>query len=401
MVEQNKEKFYTKKWFTLLSLLLFAPVGIFLLYKYNHFAKKSRIALSTIFGLIFIIAVFTEEEQTTQTVTSNEFESPEIQFNEQKESDTNTEESNSKEDETENTQDQVNKTVKEDPANEDNTQEQPSQTKEVEESTNLNLIDAKVERVIDGDTVKVNINGKEETLRLLLVDTPETVHPNKPVQPFGKEASDFAKETLNGKNVGLEIDVSERDKYGRLLVYLWLDGKMFNEMLLETGLARVAYVYVPNIKYVDQFREIQREAQEKGLGIWSIENYVQEDGFQDVSDNKEESSIQETQNNGSQNDKTVYIVKVDLGDEYFTIANNSDSNISLTGWKMVSIEGNQTYYFPDGFVLKSKTNVAVWSGGKGKHEPPSDLVWTRKNIWNNKGDGGVLFDAQGNEVDRK
>lgn len=142
------------------------------------------------------------------------------------------------------------------------------------------LIPVKIVSVTDGDTMKINLNGKTETVRLLLVDTPEVKHPSKPVQPFGPEASAFAKKMLKeGKEVQIEIDVSERDKYGRLLAYLWVDGKMFNEMLLEKGLARVAYVYPPNIKYVDQFRAIQKKAQTAGVGIWSIENYAQEDGF--------------------------------------------------------------------------------------------------------------------------
>ncbi|MGG3797804.1 thermonuclease family protein [Metabacillus fastidiosus] len=140
-----------------------------------------------------------------------------------------------------------------------------------------NFIDAEVTRVVDGDTMKILVDGKEETVRLLLVDTPETVHPNKEVQPFGPEASKFAKDMLNGKKVQIELDVSERDKYGRLLAYLYIDGKMFNELLLEKGLARVAYIYAPNTKYVDRFYEIQKKAQRKEEGIWSIENYVTED----------------------------------------------------------------------------------------------------------------------------
>ncbi|EKN68653.1 thermonuclease family protein [Schinkia azotoformans] len=136
-----------------------------------------------------------------------------------------------------------------------------------------------VTNVVDGDTLDVMINNKEERIRLLLVDTPETKHPSKPVQPFGPEASKFTKDTLEGKEVTVELDVSERDKYGRLLAYIWIDGKMFNEMLLEKGLARVAYVYAPNTKYVDQFYEIQKKAQKQGIGIWSIENYATEEGF--------------------------------------------------------------------------------------------------------------------------
>ncbi|MEH7011500.1 thermonuclease family protein [Neobacillus niacini] len=144
------------------------------------------------------------------------------------------------------------------------------------------VLPATIVRVVDGDTLNIKVNGREETVRLLLVDTPETVHPDKPVQPFGPEASAFAKETLTpGKQVEIEIDVSERDKYGRLLCYLYADGKMFNELLLEKGLARVAYVYAPNTRYVDQFYNLQKQAQTNEIGIWSIENYATDQGFKD------------------------------------------------------------------------------------------------------------------------
>lgn len=146
-----------------------------------------------------------------------------------------------------------------------------------------NRIEAKVVRVVDGDTMKVSFTeggkAKEETIRLLLVDTPESVDPEKPVQPFALDASNYAKTMLTGKDVQLELDVSERDKYGRLLCYLYIGDKMFNELLLENGYARVAYIYPPNVKYVDQFRAIQKTAQQKAVNIWSVENYAQEDGF--------------------------------------------------------------------------------------------------------------------------
>jgi micrococcal nuclease len=147
----------------------------------------------------------------------------------------------------------------------------------VEQSKQLT---GKVVKVVDGDTFDVNIDGKTERVRLLLVDTPETVDSTKPVQPFGPEASAFAKETLEGQEVKLEKDVSERDKYGRLLFYVYIGDKMFNEVLLEKGLARVA-VYPPDVKNVDKFREIQKKAQTSGSGIWSIENYAKDDGYHD------------------------------------------------------------------------------------------------------------------------
>jgi micrococcal nuclease len=171
---------------------------------------------------------------------------------------------------------------------------------------NKKFISAKIVKVVDGDTMDVSFKDgdkdKKETIRLLLVDTPETVAPGKPIQPFGPEASAFAKETLSGNDVKLEIDVSERDKYGRLLCYLYVGDRMFNEMLLEKGLARVAYIYPPNIKYVDQFKNIQKKSQLSGAGIWSIENYAQEDGFHAealASKNNPKSSVPKETNNVS------------------------------------------------------------------------------------------------------
>ncbi|TDL34938.1 nuclease [Jeotgalibacillus sp. S-D1] len=140
-------------------------------------------------------------------------------------------------------------------------------------------INAVVINAVDGDTVDVELeNGKTERVRLLLIDTPETKHPQLGVQPFGPEASQFTKETLEGKEVELEFDVSERDRYGRVLAYIWLEEQLFNEDLLQRGLARLS-IYPPDIKYVDEFEETQDAAQMNEIGIWSIENYVTDKGY--------------------------------------------------------------------------------------------------------------------------
>lgn len=145
---------------------------------------------------------------------------------------------------------------------------------------NRMLYTAKVTKVVDGDTIKIEKEGLEETVRMIMVDTPETVHPGKPTQPFGPEASAFAKEMLEGKEVKLERDVSERDRYGRILAYVYVNDRMFNEVLLEKGLARVS-AFPPDVKHVDRFRQIQNEAQKAKLGIWSIEDYVTEKRYDD------------------------------------------------------------------------------------------------------------------------
>lgn len=136
-------------------------------------------------------------------------------------------------------------------------------------------------RAVDGDTLIANIDGTEEYVRLLLVDTPETKHPKRSVQPFGPEASQLMKTTFSPSDpIEIEYGTEKRDKYDRILAYIYTeDGQLYNEMLLKEGLARVAYVYPPNDKYVERFRDIEAEAQEKKLGIWSIEGYVTERGF--------------------------------------------------------------------------------------------------------------------------
>jgi micrococcal nuclease len=136
----------------------------------------------------------------------------------------------------------------------------------------------KVIKVTDGDTFDIEINGKTETVRMLLVDTPETVHPNKPVQPFGKEASAFTTQLLLGKSVKLEADKEDKDQYGRLLRYVYIDGKSVQEQLLEKGYARVS-IYEPNTKYVTKYQQIETEAKNKKIAVWSISDYVQASGF--------------------------------------------------------------------------------------------------------------------------
>lgn len=111
-------------------------------------------------------------------------------------------------------------------------------------------------RVVDGDTFVIDYNGTEETVRLIGVDTPESVHPTASKNTeAGKAASLFTEIYLDEQQVELEFDVQERDIYGRLLAYVYLNGKMFNEKLLQTGYASIA-TYPPNVKYVDRFTEI-------------------------------------------------------------------------------------------------------------------------------------------------
>ncbi|MEI7742023.1 MAG: thermonuclease family protein [bacterium] len=125
--------------------------------------------------------------------------------------------------------------------------------------------------VVDGDTIDVELNGAKQRLRLIGINTPETVDPRKPVECFGKEASKHAKELMTGKAVRLEADPSqdETDKYGRLLRYVFLeDGTNYNLAAIRDGYA-YEYTYSRAYKYQKQFRAAQREAQSKESGLWA------------------------------------------------------------------------------------------------------------------------------------
>lgn len=137
------------------------------------------------------------------------------------------------------------------------------------------VFDAKVVKVTDGDTLKVQFNEKEESIRLLLIDTPETVKQGTEVQLYGPEASEFAKKFFPiGSTVQIDIDQSERDKYGRLLAYVWKDGIMYQDAILNEGLAIVTYIYKPNTSYVDHLRNVEEQAKVANKGVWSVKGYV-------------------------------------------------------------------------------------------------------------------------------
>lgn len=121
-----------------------------------------------------------------------------------------------------------------------------------------------VSEVIDGDTI---ILSTGERVRYIGIDTPETVHPTKDKECYGSEASRINEEWVLGKEVRLEKDVSEIDRYGRLLRYVWLDEKMINQELVKQGYA-IAKAYPPDVKYQKIFETDQLIAQSKNVGLW-------------------------------------------------------------------------------------------------------------------------------------
>lgn len=138
-----------------------------------------------------------------------------------------------------------------------------------------------VDRVVDGDTIEVEIIerldgpgagdssvGTTYAVRLVGIDTPESVKPGSPVECFGKEASAAAKALLNGQEVRLVKDIENTDRYDRLLRYVYLGDEMANARLVINGYAH-AYTYPPNVRHSDLFVELQREARESARGLWA------------------------------------------------------------------------------------------------------------------------------------
>jgi micrococcal nuclease len=131
---------------------------------------------------------------------------------------------------------------------------------------------AKVQRVSDGDTFVATVKGRRERVRVIGVDTPESVDPSRPDEPYGQEASDFAKHYLDGETVRLAGDAEPRDRYGRMLAYVWLeDGTFWNALLVAEGYAQQLTI-PPNVAYADLFRRLAREARQHDRGLWARAN---------------------------------------------------------------------------------------------------------------------------------
>ena len=135
--------------------------------------------------------------------------------------------------------------------------------------------------IVDGDTIEVVVEGKACKVKYIGIDCPDTAHPTKPAQWFGREACEKNSELVFGKMVGLEKDISETDRYGRLLRYVWLDDMMINAELIRLGYAQVA-TYPPDVKYQSLFLRLESEARAEWRGLWSIPKFISPDyiGFE-------------------------------------------------------------------------------------------------------------------------
>lgn len=224
---------------------------------------SSLIGIIVIFGLI---GTFIEDEETNDQIENQDMSSVEMENQDQSEEESDVKQTPKIEDKASDSNESVSNSVK-----------QSHERSKPE----FNRVKVTLASPVDGDTIKVHFEGNVESVRFLLVDTPETSHPRLGKQPFGEEAKAFTTNLVQqAETLELEFDIGPtRDKYQRLLAYVYADGQSLQEELLKRGLARVAYVYPPSTRYVDPYKALQNQAQQQGIGIWSVENYVQEDGY--------------------------------------------------------------------------------------------------------------------------
>jgi micrococcal nuclease len=254
----------------------------------------------------------------------------------------------------------------------------------------------------------VIINGEEERIRMIGVDTPETKDPRTTVECFGKEASQKTKDTLSGKEIRLEFDETQgkRGKYGRLLAYIFLeDGTNFNKSLIKQGYAH-EYTYIIPYKYQEDFKQAENYARENKEGLWAegaCEDYdTTEEEEESSSDSSSSGSSSEPSTPGSSGLTITNIhyegaEKPKEPDEYVVIENSGEEAMSLKGYTL-SDEAEKIYNFSD-ITLEVGDSVKIYTGcGEDKSE---ELYWchTQSAIWNNTGDTAYLKNSKGGLVD--
>lgn len=227
----------------------------------------------------------------------------------------------------------------------------------VVKSTNT-FEEAKVLRVVDGDTIEIDRGRGKEKVRFVLVNTPETVHPKKGAEFYGKEASNFTKSQLTGKTVYLQKDTSDTDRYGRLLRYIWIErpssdnpsneeikSKCFNAILLAGGYANLS-TFPPDVKYVDLFRQIERQARDRNVGLWN-------QPFEIDNGNKNSNKTLNNSSNKSSNSSNKVVNKT------------QNKPVQTTGQTINANPKDKAYKYANGMIIANK-NSGIYHVSSGR-----------------------------------
>lgn len=177
-------------------------------------------------------------------------------------------------------------------------------------------IEVKFSKCVDGDTIKIELDGEIKTVRMLAIDTPESVHPTKGIEYYGKEASNYTCDKVqNASKLEIEYDVGsdKEDKYGRLLAWVFVDDELLQDMLIQGGYAEVAYLY-GDYKYTNLLKDHQAIVETKKIGIWNederekynTDNNITED-VENVDDNYNDDELIDTAQNAIEEIKKLNI----------------------------------------------------------------------------------------------
>lgn len=242
-----------------------------------------------------------------------------------------------------------------------------------------------VTKVIDGDTIEVNIAGTIYKVRYIGVDAPEPDDERPEFCALAQEATRYNRQLVGGKIIRLEKDISETDQYGRLLRYVYIGDILVNAELISQGLAR-AKAYPPDIKYQEILEEAEAEARQDKIGVWQetqpllpiiVENvqitYIFYDGL---------------------------VPRVE-SDEYVEITNLGDQPQELTGCMLMDIsDGYPSFIFPF-YILAPGKSIRVYTN-EYHHEWGGFSFEYSQAVWNNsEPDIAVLYDSQGKEISQK
>ena len=176
-----------------------------------------------------------------------------------------------------------------------------------------NLIDVSLVKCVDGDTATFKINNENVKFRFLAIDTPETLHPTKGEEEGGKKASEYTCERLTtAKRIQIAYDEkgTKTDKYGRGLAWIYVDGKLFQEELVEKGYAEVSYIYA-KYEFVDHLCEVQRKAISEHVGIWSTNR---EEGYCKIKSNGTTKKTKTNKTTKKKNDDDLASILEDMID---------------------------------------------------------------------------------------
>lgn len=294
-----------KKYVTMgFATIIFAPLAIAMVWLWLDWDKRKKIIATILMSIFFIVLMFSSPntsdnekvvEQDQESKNEQQFEKSDLskkpksedmelkereqrkKEKEKREKEQREREEKEKREKEQREKEQRDKEQREKEQREkeqrEREEQQQEQNGEQNSSSIQGLTSVTFHKHVDGDTSWFNYNGSAKKFRYLLIDTPESVHPNKPVQPYGPEASNRTRQLLeNASVIQVEFDVGDKvDKYDRYLAYVWVDGQMVNEILVREGLAKVSYVFEPNTKHYNRLIEAENQARNEGLGIWSLD----------------------------------------------------------------------------------------------------------------------------------